>query len=196
MPSVLSCPSLKNLVLACGLAASTLLGGCDRQSGDAAQPQATASAAAKEAIGKIDRSHKGELLPAITVKDAGGKSLALASLRGQPVLVNLWATWCAPCIAELPTLDKLAADKAGSLKVLTVSQDMAGTEKVADFLKARGGANLEPWLDPESDLSFGYQAGTLPLTVLYDSAGREVWRFTGGNDWAGAEAAKLIAEAK
>jgi thiol-disulfide isomerase/thioredoxin len=186
------------MVLACAGSALLLLGGCDRQSGGQAQPQATpgASAAASEPAGKLDRSHKGEPIPAVTLKDAGGKTLDLASLKGTPLLVNLWATWCAPCIAELPTLDRLAADSTGTLRVLTVSQDMGDTGKVAEFLKSRGGPHLEPWLDAEGDLPMKYQAGTLPTTVLYDRQGREVWRFAGGNDWAGAEAAKLIAEAR
>jgi len=57
--------------------------------------------------------------------------------------------------------------------VITVSQDMGDTAKVTDFLKSRGGPTLEPWLDPKGDLAFKYGAGTLPTTLLYDSAGRE-----------------------
>ena len=79
--------------------------------------------------------------------------------------------------------------------MLTVSQDMSDPAKVADFLKAKGGDALEPWLDPANDLSFHYGTGTLPTTILYDAAGKEVWRFVGENDWAGPDAAKLLAEA-
>jgi thiol-disulfide isomerase/thioredoxin len=169
--------------------------GCDRQSGDAAQPAATASAPA-EAIGTVDRSHKGEPIPPMMLRDASNRTLALDSLKGKPVLVNLWATWCAPCIAELPTLERLAGNSRATLKVLTVSQDMAKTENVAPFLKEKGGFNLEPWLDPKNELAFRYRAQTLPTTVLYDAGGKEVWRFAGGNEWDGVEAAKLIAEAR
>ena len=109
------------------------------------------------------------------------------------MLLNLWATWCAPCVAELPTLDALAA-QAGGLRVIAVSQDME-TAKVAGFLKNRGISHLDPWLDEKADLSFRLGAATLPTTVLYDAQGREVWRFAGGNDWAGEEARKLLAEA-
>lgn len=179
------------------LGLALLAAGCDRQSGDKAQPApaagGSASAPAKggELNGTIDRSHKGEPLPDVTVKDPTGRSLALKDLKG-PVLVNLWATWCAPCVTELPLLDKLAADRA--LRVVTVSQDMEGGAKVAEFLKGKGATRLEPWLDPENDLAFRFGGGTLPTTVYYDSAGREVWRLVGGHDWSGPETAKLLAE--
>lgn len=199
---MLSSRSLKRAVLGLAVLAPALLGGCDRQSGEKAQPAAAASRAAPAAErlarhnGSLDTSHKGEALPALTLTDHAGRKLALASLAGKPLLVNLWATWCAPCVAELPTLDALATSRAGSLRVLTVSQDMSGTEKVADFLKARGATHLEPWLDPNNDLAFHYQVTTLPTTILYDAQGREVWRYVGGHDWSGPDAADLIAQAR
>lgn len=178
--------------------AGILTGGCDRQAGQTAQPPADAAATAApkaEATGTIDRSQAGSPLPAVTVTDSAGASLDLASLTGRPVLLNLWATWCAPCVAELPTLDELARTSSDSLVVLAVSQDMQ-PGKVAPFLKDRGIQRLHPWLDEKADLSFKLGAGTLPITLLYDAQGRELWRFVGGHDWAGADAAKLIAEAR
>ncbi|MFC3173564.1 TlpA family protein disulfide reductase [Novosphingobium bradum] len=172
------------------------MGGCDRQGGADAQggsSAATAPAAAEPAKG-IDRSHKGSLAPTLVLADPAGRKLALASLAGKPFLVNLWATWCAPCVTELPTLEALAL--SGKLRVITVSQDSGEPGKVAQFLKAKGLAKLEPWLDPQNDLSFHYATGTLPTTVLYDSQGREVWRFVGEHDWSGAETATLLAEAR
>ncbi|WP_236554571.1 TlpA disulfide reductase family protein [Novosphingobium sp. 9U] len=146
--------------------------------------------------GVLDRSHKGEAMPDLTLKDASGKTLALSSLRGQPTLVNLWATWCAPCVVELPTLDRLVDIKEGKLRVVTVSQDMSGTEKVAAFVKERGGDNLEGWIDPKGDLGAKYGVQTLPTTILYNSQGLEVWRFSGGKIWTNAEALQLVNEAK
>jgi len=130
----------------------------------------------------------------MTFADPAGRKLALASLRGKPVLVNLWATWCAPCVKELPTLDALAAK--GAVRVLTVSQDSGDPAKVGQFLKDKGAAKLEAWLDPDNAMSFHYNTGTLPTSVLYDSQGREVWRFVGENDWASPASAALIAEAR
>ena len=105
-----------------------LASGCDRQSGTTAQPQAADSAAtptgaaAEPSVG-IDRSHKGAALPDLTFQDAEGRTLHLPAQIGHPLLVNLWATWCAPCVAELPTLDALAARKGG-VQVIALSQDM------------------------------------------------------------------------
>jgi len=181
------------MILGCSLIA---LAGCDRQGGAGAQGEPSASAPADPAAPAkgIDRTHKGSQAPAMTLADPEGRKLALASLAGKPFLVNLWATWCAPCVAELPTLEKLAA--SGRIRVVTVSQDSGEPAKVGQFLKGKGLARLEPWLDPENDLSFHYATGTLPTTVLYDSQGREVWRFLGEHDWASADTAALLAEAR
>jgi len=186
--------SLKLFALSCAL----LVGGCDRQSPEPVQPDANPAELPKseKLSGMLDRSHKGEPIPDMTVKDAAGRTLSLPSLKGQPVLVNLWATWCAPCVVELPTLDRLVDLREGKLRVVTVSQDMSGTEKIADFIKTRGGDNLEPWLDPEGDLGAKYQVQTLPTTILYNSQGQEVWRFVGGKVWTSADALSLVAEAK
>ena len=188
--------SLKLAVLGLSIA----IAGCNRESGDQAQPQAStgsganASAKPEGLSGMIDRSHKGSAMPDFTLTDASDKTATLASFKGKPLLVNLWATWCAPCVVELPMLDKLAETRGGELKVLTVSQDMTGTEKVAPFLAGKGVQHLEPWLDAGNDLAFHYGAQTLPTTVFYDASGKEVWRYVGGHDWTSAEAAKMLAE--
>ena len=187
---MLSSRSLKAAILGLCL----LAGGCDRQSGKAAQPEASSNAVAGEVVpGAMDRSHKGSAMPEFKLSDAAGKSITLASLKGKPLLINLWATWCAPCIAELPQLDAIAA--AGKLRVLTVSQDTAKTEKVAPFLTDHGIKALEPWLDPENELISQFNAGDLPTSVLYDAQGKEVWRISGPRDWASAETADLLKEA-
>ncbi len=188
---------LSRLLTSVALGCAVLLAACDRQSEGQAQPSASADAAdaAKPQAGAADRSHKGSALPDFQLKDPAGKELNLASLKGKPLLINLWATWCAPCVAELPQLDKLAADHPG-LKVLTVNQDMDKLGAVPAFLKARGATRLEPWLNPDNSLTFQFGAETLPFTVLYDTAGREVWRIQGGRDWNGADTAALLAEAR
>lgn len=171
-----------------------LAGGCDRQSGDAAQPPPGESGTGGQAHArKLDDSRRGQPLPDFTVTDPSGKTLALPSLKGQPVLINLWATWCGPCVAELPALGKLAVERVGEMQVVLVSQDTQ-TEKVAPFLAEHGVPQFEPWLDPENDLSFHYGTGILPTTVLYDAEGREVWRYVGANDWASAATSEMLKE--
>jgi thiol-disulfide isomerase/thioredoxin len=190
--------SLKLVVPTIALACALLVAGCDKQTPETVQPDPNPSEMPKseKLSGVIDRSHKGEGMPDMTIKDASGKSLALSTLRGKPTLVNLWATWCAPCVVELPTLDRLVDIREGKLKVLTVSQDLTGTDKVAAFIKERGGDNLEPWIDPKGDLGAKYQVQTLPTTILYNSQGQEVWRFMGGKIWTNVEALQLVNEAK
>lgn len=175
---------------------AVMLGGCDKQSSQDAQPQPSQSAASAAAVpaGAIDRSHRGSALPEFVLKDPAGKELRLSSLKGKPVLLNLWATWCRPCITELPLLNALAHNQAGTLRVLTVSQDSQNLDKVAPFLSDRGFTSLEPWLDPENDLSFHYGTGTLPTTIYYDAQGREVWRFVGERDWTDSGSADMLAE--
>ena len=176
--------------------------GCDRQSPPPEQANAQANATAAspdEATGAtstaqigVDRSHRGDAAPATVFKDAAGKPTTLAAFKGKPVLVNLWATWCGPCVAELPTLEALR--KSGKVRVAAISQDTGAAAKVPAFLKEHGAPTLTPYLDDKMALSTGWSAN-LPTTILFDSAGKEVWRWNGGNDWNSAAAAKLIAEA-
>lgn len=205
----MSRPLSRTSLIVCLLPAALLTAGCDRGSSEPVQANVAANAEAEPpvsadeaapvatgaAAGKVapDYSHAGEAAPTLAFADAAGKPVTLAAFRGKPVLLNLWATWCAPCVAELPTLDALAKREAGKLTVLTVSQDLEPT-KAADFWAKRGLSALALYTDAEVKLSTAYQA-TLPTTVLYDSAGKEVLRVTGGMDWAGPEAAALIAKA-
>lgn len=180
------------------LASALLLAGCDRGADDAAQQQGDLSDE-KQTLsdglsGEIDRSFAGETMPAVTVSDPDGRKLNLSALQGQPVLLNLWATWCAPCVVEMPALDGLAGEMDGRLQVITVSQDLRGAELVIPFFAERKFTHLEPWLDPENQLGFRF-AGVLPTTVLYDAQGREVFRVMGGYDWTSEEALAAIEEA-
>ena len=180
------------------------MAGCDRQSAEPAQPPSQSeaggaeagAAAAGELAGTLDRGFAGEMMPDATVTDPDGAVLALSDTRGKPVLLNLWATWCAPCVVEMPLLDELAGELGDSVTVLTVSEDMKGAEVVAPFFAANGYDNLPQWLDPQNDLAFAYGGGpALPLTVMYDAQGKEVWRVMGGYHWDSAEARELVAEA-
>ena len=144
----------------------------------------------------VDRSHKGQPGPDVTFKDPDGGDITLAQFHGTPVLVNLWATWCAPCVKELPTLDALAKAQRrdGALGVIAVSQDMGPHGSVEAFLQKLGAKDLGAYHDPKMALSGALNAQILPTTILFGSDGREVWRYTGDLDWTGPEAAKLLAE--
>jgi thiol-disulfide isomerase/thioredoxin len=176
------------------------LAGCDRQSPPAAQE--SADEGAQEApphpalSGRIERRFAGTSLADVEVSHADGRVLNLTDLEGQPVLLNIWATWCAPCVIEMPMLEEVAKDYDGQLRVVTISEDMKGAEAVVPFLQERGFERLEPWLDPENALAQHYgQGGALPTTVLYNAQGQEVLRVLGGYHWTSEEAGDLIEEA-
>ena len=166
---------------------------CDRQKPDVPQGEAVEGATVKG----VDRSHKGEPAPDTVFHDPDGGEISLADFKGVPVLVNLWASWCAPCIKELPTLEKLEQAQAvdGRLGVIAVSQDMAPKSSVDAFLADKGLGRFAQFHDPRMALSAALGAQVLPTTMLYDRQGREVWRFVGDLDWTSAEASKLLTEA-
>lgn len=196
-------------VIACLL--GLMVAGCDKQSpapeqaantssgevssGEVTSGEASGASAieAPKPTGAVDRSHKGEAAPLLPFTAMDGKSTSLADFRGRPVLVNLWATWCGPCVAEMPTLAATAQRLKGKVAVIAVAQD--DMAKVKPFLAGRKLDALPIYLDPKLTLSVHYKAN-LPTTILYGADGKEVWRVTGGFDWAGAEATKLLAEAK
>src|SRR5690606_15475352 len=188
-------PRLSLLSLTCAFA--LVVAGCDRQSAEPAQQEEIAEPAGDaELTGKLDRSFAGEPMPEGELLDPSGGRLTLAELTGKPTLVNLWATWCAPCVIEMPLLDRLAGELGDSVRVLTISEDMNGAEAVGPFFAERNFAHLPQWMDPQNDLAIAYGGGAaLPLTVLYDAEGKEVWRGMGGYHWDSAEARELIAEA-
>jgi len=169
--------------------------GCNRQ--EPATPQATAPVApqpAAEAGPTVNTDRKGKSGPDAKFEDlAGGGQKTLADFKGKPVLVNLWATWCVPCVKELPTLAKLAAAAPGGLQVLAISQDMEGAKVVQPFLKDKGIA-LHPYHDRDNVLMLALKEASLPVSILFDSEGKEVWRISGDLDWTGAKAKALLAQ--
>jgi thiol-disulfide isomerase/thioredoxin len=177
------------LLLLCAFA----IAACDRQNADRQQ----GAAGAEAGVNGVDRSHKGKPAPDVAFSDPDGGETGIADFRGTPVLLNLWATWCAPCVKELPTLDRLALSrgKDGGLGVIAVSQDMAPQGSVTAFLDKLGTEAIGAYHDPRMALSGALGAQILPTTILFDAEGREVWRYVGDLDWTGAEAAKLLAEA-
>ena len=175
------------------VAAMTLLAACQQKAPE--QPAANEAAAAPEGVGVkgVHRDHKGEAAPATVFTD-GEKPVKLADFKGKPVLVNLWATWCAPCVKELPTLDKLAS--SGTIQVLAVSQDSGPHPSVVAFLKSHQLGTLKPYQDDKMALSGSLGPDTvLPTSILIGADGKEVWRYVGDLDWTSPEAAKLLSEA-
>jgi thiol-disulfide isomerase/thioredoxin len=131
--------------------------------------------------------------PELAFDDGTGKTVTLADFRGRVVLVNLWATWCEPCVREMPALDRLeAAMGSKDFAVILVSQDRGGAHVVEPFFAKLGLTSLRTYLDPKGIVGRGFGVRGLPTTILLDRDGAELGRTEGGTDWDGAAAAALI----
>jgi thiol-disulfide isomerase/thioredoxin len=172
--------------------AALALASCHK--GSQAPSNETSAAAPAEQPKGVDRAHKGSPPPAAIFNDPEGKETSLSAFNGKPTLVNLWASWCAPCVKELPTLDRLATAQGGKLNVVAISQDDAPHTSVEAFLKKHSIEALASYQDPKMGLSGALGAEVLPTSVLYDANGKEVWRYVGDQDWTSPGAAKLLAE--
>ncbi|HUE66323.1 MAG TPA: TlpA disulfide reductase family protein [Rhizomicrobium sp.] len=135
-------------------------------------------------LDKLKLTQKRPLAPAVSFVDAAGKSVRLADFQGRYVLVNLWATWCWPCIAELPALARLNASLPQErVTVLPIDLEKLDAAKVGDFLKLYGVEALPIYIDRKLDAMRGFGVNELPLTVLIDSDGHELARAAGPQKW-------------
>ncbi len=123
-----------------------------------------------------------------------GAAMTLADFKGKTVLVNFWATWCAPCLKELPSLDALQKDLGGDdFEVVAIAADPRGPEVADTFLKRLNIANLKLYADPRLQVAMSIGgASVLPVSILYDARGNEVGRLVGEADWSSPEARRLI----
>ena len=126
--------------------------------------------------------------------DGDGQRHQFADFKGDVLLVNFWATWCAPCIKEMPSLSRLAASLKGErFRLLAVSQDREGKEKAEPFLRDRLGiSNMELFYDPKLTLGREFGLKGLPTTYLIDATGGLIGGMTGGAEWDGPDAEALI----
>jgi thiol-disulfide isomerase/thioredoxin len=142
-----------------------------------------------------------EPAPEAGFADAARGARDLAGFRGRVLLVNFWATWCAPCRDEMPALDRLQARLGGvDFQVLAVAEDRGGLADVEPYFAELGIRHLAPYLDPGLGLARAFGVVGLPTTVLIDHRGMVVARMVGGADWDGADALAtlqdLIAKAR
>lgn len=124
-------------------------------------------------------------LPAPTVEfaDLDGKAVSLSDFAGKPVLVNLWATWCAPCRHEMPSLARLQRRLGDKIAIVAISQDLGGSKAVAPFIADIGLKGVKIYLDPHNRVGHAFHVDGLPTSFLIDRQGRVLGRVEGEADW-------------
>ena len=183
-----------------------VMGGSARNDGASA-----ACAADQKMIARLKPLARGEVaatlvaerprpLPALTFQGPEGQPSSLSDLRGKTLLLNLWATWCAPCREEMPALDRLQAELGGKdFEVVAVSIDTQDPAKPKRFLEDLKITNLAFRADPTGklfqDLKKVGRAVGLPTSILIDESGCEIGYLPGPADWASADAKALIGAA-
>lgn len=132
-------------------------------------------------------------VPAASFTDGQGKVKTLADWRGTMVLVNLWATWCAPCRREMRSLDNLQARLGGrDFEVIALNTDVREATKIKAFNSRFGIRHLATYLDPDKKAYLGLGAVGTPTNILIDCHGRELGRLAGAAQWDSDEAVLLI----
>lgn len=129
-----------------------------------------------------------QAVPDLRFQDANGKPYTLSDFRGKLVLLNLWATWCAPCREEMPALDRLEQTLGGAdFQVVALSLDSSGAAAVRRFYDEIGIRKLAIFVDSSMEATGKLRTIGIPTTVLVDREGRERWRRTGPAEWDAPE---------
>lgn len=134
-----------------------------------------------------------EPLENITFQDSSGGKRSLADFKGRVILLNLWATWCAPCRKEMPGLDRLQQSHGSEkFEVVALSLDRAGADASQKFLTEVGATNLKLYIDPTAKQGLALKLLGMPTTILIDAEGREIGRLAGEAEWDSADAKALV----
>ena len=192
--------NMKTLLAALLVIAAALAGiyGFQGEGRKAAEPPAAAAGGitrdlATGALAAFLVKKERKPVPDFAFQDGAGKSLTIGQWKGRVVLVNLWATWCAPCRKEMPALAKLQAEMGSKdFEVVAISVDRKGVEASSAFLKDTGAGSLKLYVEPTAEILNQLQALGLPATLLIDREGNEIGRLLGPADWASPEAQTLI----
>jgi thiol-disulfide isomerase/thioredoxin len=134
-----------------------------------------------------------EPLPDIAYTDSTGAARTQADLKGRVILLNLWATWCVPCLKEMPGLDRLQKDLGSDkFEVVALSVDRAGPEAAKKYLDKIKIANLKLYADSTAKAAISLKAVGMPTTLLLNAQGQEIGRLIGPAEWDSEDAKKLI----
>jgi thiol-disulfide isomerase/thioredoxin len=127
--------------------------------------------------------------PAVSFVDLAGNTVSLSEFTGKIVLVNLWATWCEPCLREMPSLERVQSRLGEKLAVVAISEDHGGSKTVDPFIDKLGLKSVKVYLDPKSAIERAFKVQGLPTSFLIDREGRVLGRVEGAAEW---DAPKLL----
>jgi thiol-disulfide isomerase/thioredoxin len=132
-------------------------------------------------------------VPETAFVDSRGRSTTLGDFKGRVVLLNFWATWCGPCIREMPSLERLQAALGGEdFTVLALSEDFQGWDVISAFVARHGLATLPVFRDIDMKASKAFRIPGLPTSILIDRQGRQVGRLRGTTEWDSEQSLRLI----
>jgi len=135
---------------------------------------------------------KGVRAPNFSLPDLEGKNVSLTDYKGKVVLLNIWATWCDPCVAEMPSMEKLYQElKHEDFELLAVSLDESGAEVVKPFLEKHK-LGFPVLLDTKGEIKNLYEATGIPESFIIDKDGMIVEKIIGPRDWAASEAVRYF----
>jgi thiol-disulfide isomerase/thioredoxin len=171
------------LVILCALGSLALIEWPLRPREGPPGPAVSDGSGGNEAFGQFTPLDPPRPAPGLTFTERDGTPRQLGDFRGHWVLINLWATWCAPCIEEMPSLSRLRTTRGDRLTILPISQDRGGAAVVDPFLAKLDLGGLRVYLDPKDAAGQALQVRGLPTSFLVDPQGRLVARLEGKADW-------------
>jgi thiol-disulfide isomerase/thioredoxin len=147
-----------------------------------------------------DRTKLGEFVasptpfpaPSLTLTDTTGSAADLSDFRGKVVVLNLWATWCEPCLREMPSLDRLQFHFGSRIVVLAVSEDRGGAKGVEPFIAKLGLKSVKVYIDPKSEAGHAFEVQGLPTSFVIDDDGKVRGKVEGAADWDSPKMAAIL----
>jgi len=173
--------ALTVLLVLCGVALALLVFRPTRL--EPVPPQEAVDTVAAQPLGQFIALDAPLPAPELTFTGRDGAAKQLSDFRGKLVLVNLWATWCVPCVEEMPALDRLQAKLRPDLTIIAISQDRRGAEVVEPFLARTGIKHLGIYLDPKSAATNAFHAQGLPTSILIGADGLIRGKLEGAAKW-------------
>ena len=152
---------------------------------------AGAGTAVEDGVVSVERPRLGEFIPnsppipapTISVVDLAGNTVSLSDFAGGLVLINFWATWCEPCLREMPSLERMQSRLGDKITVVAISEDRGGSKTVEPFINKLGLKSFKTYLDPKSAAGRAFKVAGLPTSFLIDREGRVLGRVEGAAEW-------------